>query len=68
MVESIITMKSRGLDGMKNFISRFTNMEQGAERKETYYDSIKKRKVISFEAKKTNKTVTISPDENKFQI
>ena len=65
MVENIITTKSRGLAGMKNFISRFTNMEEGAERKETYYDSIKKQKVISFEAKKTNKTVTISQDENK---
>ena len=65
MVGNILTTKTRELDGMKSFISRFTNMKQEAEIKEIYYDSIKKQKVISFEAKKTNKTVTISQDENK---
>ena len=66
MIENIKTTKSRGIDGMKKFIARFTNSQQQVcGNKETYYDSIKKQKVISFETKKKTKNVTISEDENK---
>ena len=66
MIENIKTTKCRGIDGMKNFIARFTNSnQQGCGNKETYYDSIKKQKVISFETKKKTKNVIISEDENK---
>ena len=68
MVENIKTTKTRGLERMDEFISRFTNFEypgRNENKRASYYDSIKKEKVVSFQTVKKKTPVTIPLDESK---
>ena len=68
MVENIKTTKTRGLERMDEFISKFTDFKYpgGNENKRaSYYDSIKKEKVVSFQTVKKKTLVTIPLEENK---
>ena len=49
---------------MNEFIARFTFQENNFSQN-TYYDSIKKRKVVSFVTNRSKKISTIAEDENK---
>ena len=68
MVENIKTTKTRGLKRMDEFISRFSDFEypgRNENKRASYYDSIKKEKVVSFQTVKKKTPVTISLDESK---
>ena len=68
MVENIKTTKTRGLEGMDEFISRFTVFEypcRNENKRASYYDSIKIEKVVSFQTVKKKTPVTIPFDESK---
>ena len=68
MVESFKTAKERGLERIDEFISRFTDFEHPGRNKNkraSYYDSIKKEKVVSFQTVKKKTPVTIPLDESK---
>ena len=64
MVESFKTAKERGLERIDEFISRFTDFEHPGRNKDkraSYYDSIKKEKVVSFQTVKKKTLVTVPP-------
>ena len=55
MVENIKTTKTRGLERMDEFTSRFTDFEypgRKESKRANYYDSIKIEKVVSFQTVK----------------
>ena len=71
MVGNIKTTKTRGLERMDEFISRFTNFEYPGrnESKSQLLRQHKKEKVVSFQTVKKKTPVTIPPvtflDESK---
>ena len=68
MIENIKTTKARGLERMDQFISRFTDFKypgRNENKRASYYDSIKKEKVVSFQTVKKKTPVTIPLDESK---
>ena len=68
MIENIKTTKTRGLERMDQFIPRFTDFKcpgRNENKRASYYDSIKKEKVVSFQTVKRKTPVIIPLDENK---
>ena len=55
MIENIKITKTRGLERMDEFISRFSDFSypgRNENKRASYYDSIKKEKVVSFKLSK----------------
>ena len=68
MVENIKATKTKGLERMDEFICRFTDFyypSRNENKRASYYDSIKKEKVVSFQTVKKKTRVTIPLDERK---
>ena len=68
MVENIKTRKTIVLERMDEFTSRFTDFEylgRNESKSGSYYGSIKKEKVLSFQNVKKKTPVTIPLDESK---
>ena len=67
MVKNIKTIKTRGLERINEFISRYTDFEylgRNDNKRASYYGSIKKEKVVSFQTVKKKTPVTIPLDES----
>ena len=64
MTKNVKPLKQIGENAMNEFIARFTFQENNFSQN-TYYDSIKKQKVVSFVTNSNKKMSTIAEDENK---
>ena len=64
MVKNVKSLKQIGENAMNEFIARFTFQENNFSQN-TYYDSIKKQKCVSFVTNSNKKMSTIAKDENK---
>ena len=64
MVKNVKSLKQIGENAMNEFIARFTFQENNFSQN-TYYDSIKKQKVVLFVTNRNKKMSTIAEDENK---
>ena len=64
MVKNVKSLKQIGENVMNEFIARFTFQENNFSQN-TYYDSIKKQKVVSIVTNSNKKMSTIAEDENK---
>ena len=64
MVKNVKSLKQIGENAMTEFIARFTYQENNSSQN-TYCDSIKKQKVVSFVTTTNKKMSTIAEDENK---
>ena len=64
MVKNVKSLKQIGENAMNEFIAKFTFQENNTSQN-TYYDSIKKPKVVSFVTTSTKKISKIAEDENK---
>ena len=65
MVENVRTCKERGVEAMKQFEVRFTIQESTEMSKKSYYDTIPRQKVITFQSTKPKKKLTMDEDETK---
>ena len=65
MVKNVKSLKQISENAMNEFIAVFTFQENNFSQN-TYYDSIKKQKVVSFVTNSNKKMSTIAEDENKF--
>ena len=65
MVENVTTCKGRGVEAMKQFEVRFTIQESIEMSKKSYYDTIARQKVITFQSAKRTKKLTMDEDETK---
>ena len=59
------TCKERGVEAMKQFEVRFTIQESTEMSKKSYYDTIPRQKVITFQSTKPKKKLTMDEDETK---
>ena len=59
------TCKERGMETMKQFEVRFTIQESTEMSKKSYYDTIPRQKVITFQSTKPKKKLTMDEDETK---
>ena len=57
------TCKERGMETMKQFEVRFTIQESTEMSKKSYYDTIPRQKVITFQSTKPKKKLTMDEDE-----
>ena len=64
MVKIVKFLKQIGENAMNEFIARFTFQENNSSQN-TYYDNIKKQKVVSFVTTSNKKMSTIAEDENE---
>ena len=64
MIKNVKSLKQIGENAMTEFIARFTFQENNSSQN-TYCDSIKKQKVVSFVTTSNKKMSTIAEDENK---
>ena len=64
MVKNVKSLKQIGENAMNEFIARF-RFQENSFSQNTYYDSIKKQKVVSFVTTSNKKMSTIAENENK---
>ena len=65
MVENVRTCQEREVEAMKKFEVRFTIQESTEMSKKSYYDTIPRQKVITFQSTKPKKKLTMDEDETK---
>ena len=65
MVENVTTFKERGVEAMKQFEVSFTIQGSTETSKKSYYDTIPRQKVITFQGTKPKKKLTMDEDETK---
>ena len=64
MVKNVKSLKQIDENTMNDFIARFTFQENNFSQN-TYYDCIKKQKIVSFVTNRNKKMSTIAEDKNK---